>query len=71
MRRDAIEQGKNSVENGHVLIRRDHIDAGGLKRGAILDLKYLHGGGALEQFHHRALVRRFQVLDDDKSYAAV
>jgi hypothetical protein len=30
-----------------------------------------HGGAALEQFHHHALVGRVEVLDDDKCHAAV
>ena len=67
----AIEQVQTSVEDGHLLVRRDHVDAGRLNSGAVLDLKDLHRRGALEQFHHGALVRRFQVLNNDKSYAAV
>ena len=43
------------MEDGHILVRRDHIDVVGLNMGAILDLKDLHGGGALEQFHHEPL----------------
>ena len=46
---------RHPVEDGHVFVRRDHIDAVRLNRGAILDLKDLHGGGALEQFRHELL----------------
>ena len=58
------------MQDGHVLVRRDHIDAVRPDLGAILDLDDFHAGGALEQFGHDALVRRVQVLDDDKGHAA-
>ena len=64
------EQVQHTVQDGHVPVRRDHIDAVRLDVGAILDLDDLHGGAALQQFHHDALVRRVQVLDDDKGHAA-
>ena len=54
-RRRRIEQVQNPVQDGHVLVRRDHIDAVRLNRGAILDLDDLHAGGALEQFGHEPL----------------
>jgi len=57
------------MQDGHVLVRRDDIDAAGLDPGAILDLDDLHGGGTLEQLRQDALVRRVQVLDDDKGHA--
>ena len=61
---------QDSVQDGQVLVRRDHINAVRLDPGAVLDLADLHGGNALEQFRQDALVRRVQVLDDDKGHAA-
>ena len=69
-RRRRLEQVQDPVQDGHVLVRRDHIDAVRPHPGAILDLDDFHAGGALEQFGHDALVRRVQVLDDDKRHAA-
>ncbi len=69
-RRDSIEQVQTPVQDGHVLVRRDHIDAVRLNPRAVLDLEDLHAGCALEQFGHDALVRRVQVLDNDKRHAA-
>ena len=70
-RRRRFEQVQHPVQDGHVLVGRDHIDAVRLDPRAVLDLDDLHAGGALEQFGHDALVRRVQVLDDDKGHAAV
>ncbi len=70
-RRRRFEQMQDAVQDGHVLVRRDHIDAVRLDQGAILDLDHFHAGGALEQFGHDAFARRVQMLDDDKSHAAV
>ena len=60
------------MQDGHVLVRRDHIDAVRPDPGAILDLHHFHvrAGDALEQLGQDALVRRVQVLDDDKGHAA-
>ena len=70
-RRGRLEQMQDAVQDGHVLVRRDHIDAIRPDRGAILDLDHFHAGGALEQFGHDAFARRIQMLDDDKRHAAV
>ena len=70
-RRGRFEQMQHAMQDGHVLVRRDHIDAVRLDQGAILDLDDFHAGGALEQFGHDAFVRRVQMLDDDKRHAAV
>ncbi len=59
------------VQNGEVPVGGDHIDAIRLNLHPILDLEHRHSGSALEQFHHDALVRRVQVLDDDKGHAAL
>ena len=66
-----LEQVQHAVQNGHVLVGWDHIDAVRLDPHPVLDLEYLHPGGALEQFGHDPLVGRVQVLDDDKGHAAV
>jgi hypothetical protein len=49
----------------------DHTDAVRLDAGGILDLDDLHGGGTQEQFHHDALTRWVQVLDNDKGHIAL
>jgi len=67
-RRD--EQVERTVKDGHILVWRYHIDVVRLDRSAVLDLDDLHGGGALEELRHDALVRRVQVLDDDKGHSA-
>ena len=69
-RRGRIEQVQDPVQDGHVLVRRNHIDALRLNPGAVLDLHHLHAGGALQQLGHDALVRRVEVLDDDIGHAA-
>lgn len=62
---------QNPALEGHILVRRDHIEAVRLDPGAILDLNDLHGSGALEQLHHHALMRWVQVLDNDKDHPAL
>jgi hypothetical protein len=71
VRLEAIEQVQNPVENRHLLIWRNHINTGPVNNGPIPHLNDLHGGGPLEQFHHKVLLRRLQVLDNDKSYPAL
>ena len=68
--RRRFEQVQETVQDGHVTVRRNHIDAVRPDLRAILDLDDLHAGGTLEQLRHDALVRRVQVLDDDKRHAA-
>jgi hypothetical protein len=58
------------MQDGHVLVRRDHIHAVRFDDGAVFDLDDLHPGGALQQLRHDALVRGVQMLDDDKRHAA-
>ena len=69
--RRRFEQVQHAVQNGHVLVGGDHIDAVRLDPHPVPDLKNLHRGGALEQFGHDPLVGRVQVLDDDKGHAAI
>jgi hypothetical protein len=59
------------MKNGHILVGWDHVDAVRLDPHPVPDLEYLHPGGTLEQFGHDPLVRRVEVLDDDKGHAAV
>ena len=68
--RRRFEQVQHPVQDGHVFVGRDHIDAVRCDLLAVPDLDDRHGGGALEQLHHDALVGRVQVLDDDKGHAA-
>ena len=69
--RRRIKQVQDPVQDGQVPVGRDHIDAIRLDLHPVPDLGHRHGGGALEQLHHDALVRRVQVLDDDKGHAAL
>ena len=69
-RRHRLEQVQDPVQDGHVLIWRDDIDAVRPHPGAILDLKDFHAGGALQQFGHDPLMRGVQVLDDYKRHPA-
>ena len=62
---------QNAVQDGHVLVRRNHIHAVRLNRGAILDLDHAHDRSALKQFGHDAFARRVEMLDDDERHAAV
>ena len=64
------EQVQHPVQNGHVLVGGDHIDAVRLDPHPVPDLEYLHAGGALEQFGQDPLVGRVEVLDDDEGQAA-
>ena len=41
-RRGRLEQVQDAMQDGHVLVRRDHIDAVRPHRGAVLDLDHLH-----------------------------
>ena len=68
--RRRLEQVQHPVQDGQVLVGRDHVDAVRLDLHPVLDLDDRHGGGALEQLRQHALVRRVQVLDDDEGHAA-
>jgi hypothetical protein len=65
-----FQQVQHTVQDGHVLIGRNHIDAVRRDPQTVLDLHDRHGGCALEQLDHDTLVVRVQVLDDDKGHAA-
>ena len=69
-RRHRFEQVQHPVQDGHVLVRRDEVNTVRSYRGLIPDLHDAHVGGALQQLVHDSLVRRVQVLDDDKRHAA-
>jgi hypothetical protein len=70
-RHNRIEQVQHSVQDGHVLVGRDDVDAVPFDARPILYLYNGHGGAALEQLHHHVLVRRVKVLNDHKRHAAV
>jgi len=61
---------QHAVENGEIAVGRDDIDVVRLDLHAVLDLEDGHGGGALKQFNHDALVGRVEVLNDDEGEAA-
>ena len=61
---------QHAMQNSHVLVGGNHIDAVGFDPHPVADLENLHPGYALEQFWHDPLMGRVQVLDDDKGYAA-
>ncbi len=66
-----IEQVQHTVQNGHVLVGGDHIDAIRSDPHPVFDLKNLHCGGTPEEFVHDPFVCRVQMLDDHKGHAAV
>ena len=68
---DGLEQVQLPVEDGHVLVRGNHVDAARPDRHAVLHLHDLHGGGPLQQLGHHPLERGVQVLDDDERQPAV
>jgi hypothetical protein len=70
-RRNRFEQVQDPMQDGHVLIGRDHINAIRLDQGTILDLDHFHARVALEELGHDAFARRVQMLDDDKGHATV
>jgi len=65
-----FEQMQDAVQDGHVFVRWDHIHAIRAHTGAIFYLPDFHAGGPLQQFGHDPLVRRIQVLNDDKGQTA-
>ena len=65
-----LEEVQDTVEDGHIPVGRDHIDAVRLDTHPVPDLEHLHARRALEKFGHDTLVRRVQMLDDDKGQAA-
>ena len=69
-RRGRLEQVQDSVQDGHVLVRRNHINAFRPHRGAVLDLDHLHPRDTLEQFDHDAFTRRVEVLNNNERHAA-
>ena len=58
------------MQEGHVLVRRNHINAIRSHQSAILDLDDFQARGPLEQFGHDAFTSRIQMLNDDKGHAA-
>ena len=62
---------QNPAENGHVLVRRDHIDAVGLHGHAVLCLDHVHGRVPLEQLRHHAGVAGVEMDHQDESHVAV
>ncbi len=66
-----LVQEQLAVENGQVLFGGNEVNIVRLDQHAVLGPVYLHGGFLGKDFHHQALVIRRQVLDDDKSHAAV
>ncbi len=63
--RRRFEQVQHPVQDRHVLVGGDHVDAVRLDLHPVLDLDNLHGGDALEEFGHDPLVGRVEMLDDD------
>jgi len=62
-------QVQYSMQDGHVLVGRDHIDAVGPDLGVVFGLHDRHGGAPLEQRRQYTLARRVQVLNDNKGHA--
>ncbi len=58
------------MQNRHVLVGRNQIDAVWFDPRPVFDLKNFHRDDASKQFVHDSFVRRVQMLDDDKGHAA-
>src|SRR5512142_2313218 len=58
------EQVESTTEHRQVLVGRDDVDRVRLDAHAVLHLRDLHLGHALEQLGHEPLARRVEVLDD-------
>ena len=59
-----------AVQNGHILVRRDDVDAVCLDLHAVPSLENRHRGDALKQFGQEAGMVWAEMLNDDKSDAA-
>ena len=62
---------KGAVQDRKIVIRRNHIHMVREDADTIRNLRDFHGGGTLQKIGEHALVRRIEVLDDDKRQAAV
>jgi hypothetical protein len=68
---DRFSEMQHAMQQGQVAVGRNDIYRIRLGPHPILDLDDRHGGFPLEQFDHHVLAGRVEVLDDDKSQAAV
>lgn len=59
------------MQKGHILVRRNDVDAIGLGRHAALYFHHPHVGGALQQVGQHALALRIEMLDDHEGHVAV
>ena len=66
-----LEEVEQAVQNRHIFVRGDHINAVGIDFHPIRDLKHFHGGSTLEEFSQDPLMVRVEMLNDDKGHAAV
>jgi len=62
---------KDAMQDGHVFVWWDHVDAIRFNPGRILDLKDLHFGNTLQKLGHDVLMRGVKMLNQDKGHAAV
>ena len=58
------------MQNRHILVGRDDINAVGADACAVLHLDDLHRGVALKQLGHETLPCRVEMLNDDECDAA-
>ena len=70
-RRGGCQQLQRAVQKRHVAVRRDDVGAVHLHLHAVLHLKHLHAGVALDQRRQNALVVRRQMLNQHKGHAGV
>ena len=70
-RRVRLEEVEGPVEEGEVVVRRDHVDRVRPDGQAVRDLDHRHRSGALEELGEHPPVRRVQVLDDHEGHAAL
>ena len=69
-RRDWRKEVEDAVQDRHIFIGGDDINAVRLDLHPVFDLKDLHGRDPLQEFGHDPLMGRVEMLDDDESQAA-
>ena len=70
-RRGRLQQLKRSVDESHVAVGRDDVDAVGLNRHSVLNLENRHAGVAPDQVGQNARMIRSQMLHQHKRHAGI
>jgi hypothetical protein len=70
-RRHRIEEVEDAVDDGHVLVRRDHVDVVRPEARAVGDLDDGDRRDAEQKLDEHPFARRIEVLDDDVGHPAL